>query len=435
MAQTDSLPRVINAYKVTRPESDSAAPDTTKDLKLEDELTVEVENLPTLLKMGKAQKKSIVLFLDDRPLKDVKIYPLGDSSNRKLRFQLAISEDAEARQVWTYILGKPSWTPRKTTVSVGLVDSFALPSNAAINFNVIPHGWFTIWSFLFILLVVGFFLIGDKSELLRDSVPQPGGGQRRPFSLARTQIAFWFFIILASYLFIGMITGNFSSSITGSVLVLLGISSATAVGSAVIDANKNNSTETQKQLVSAKDTLNEIGQLDLAIQSLKNDDTGLTENIQTINSQLPTLKADLETLKREAEQDSTNAVKSQSVKAKQDEIDSNEKDLLEKQTSLVAKQAELAIKQTEKEEKVSLLRKLTNQSENFLIDILSDINGVSFHRFQMAAWTLILGIIFIVQVYKVLAMPVFNETLLTLLGISAGTYLSLKIPETATPKP
>ena len=75
-----------------------------------------------------------------------------------------------------------------------------------------------------------------------------------------------------------------------------------------------------------------------------------------------------------------------------------------------------------------------SRNENFLLDILSDANGVSFHRFQIAAWTLVLGIIFIIQVYNVLAMPVFNGSLLALLGISAGTYVTLKTQEATVPK-
>jgi hypothetical protein len=45
----------------------------------------------------------------------------------------------------------------------------------------------------------------------------------------------------------------------------------------------------------------------------------------------------------------------------------------------------------------------------------------------------VLGFIFIGHVYRDLAMPEFNTTLLGLMGISAGTYLGLKIPE--KPKP
>lgn len=69
-------------------------------------------------------------------------------------------------------------------------------------------------------------------------------------------------------------------------------------------------------------------------------------------------------------------------------------------------------------------------SQGFLTDILSDAgDGISIHRFQMFAWTLILGVIFVGSVYKDLGMPEFNVTLLGLMGISSGTYLGFKLPE------
>jgi len=69
-------------------------------------------------------------------------------------------------------------------------------------------------------------------------------------------------------------------------------------------------------------------------------------------------------------------------------------------------------------------------SQGFLTDILSDAgDGISIHRFQMFAWTLILGIIFVFSVYRQLGMPEFNATLLGLMGISSGTYLGFKLPE------
>jgi hypothetical protein len=65
-----------------------------------------------------------------------------------------------------------------------------------------------------------------------------------------------------------------------------------------------------------------------------------------------------------------------------------------------------------------------------LYDLLAKNNQISFHRFQIFVWTLILGIMFAVNVYNELAMPEFSATLLGLLGISAGTYIGFKIPET-----
>jgi hypothetical protein len=68
-------------------------------------------------------------------------------------------------------------------------------------------------------------------------------------------------------------------------------------------------------------------------------------------------------------------------------------------------------------------------SQGYLRDILSDGIGYSFHRFQIFAWTIVLGIIFISSVYNGLTMPEFSPTLLGLMGLSAGTYIGFKFPE------
>ena len=68
-------------------------------------------------------------------------------------------------------------------------------------------------------------------------------------------------------------------------------------------------------------------------------------------------------------------------------------------------------------------------SGGFLRDILSDSSGYSFHRFQIFAWTIVLGIIFVSAVYNNLSMPEFSPTLLGLMGLSSGTYIGFKFPE------
>jgi hypothetical protein len=68
-------------------------------------------------------------------------------------------------------------------------------------------------------------------------------------------------------------------------------------------------------------------------------------------------------------------------------------------------------------------------SHGFLTDIMSDENGVSVHRFQMVVWTAVLTLVFVYEVFRTFAMPEFSSTLLTLMGISSGAYLTLKVPE------
>jgi hypothetical protein len=69
------------------------------------------------------------------------------------------------------------------------------------------------------------------------------------------------------------------------------------------------------------------------------------------------------------------------------------------------------------------------ESRGFRTDILGDSGDISFHRFQVVVWTVVLAVVFVHSVWTRLAMPQFSETLLGLMGISAGTYLGFKIPE------
>lgn len=65
----------------------------------------------------------------------------------------------------------------------------------------------------------------------------------------------------------------------------------------------------------------------------------------------------------------------------------------------------------------------------FLHDLLTDVNGLAFHRYQAFLWTIILGIFYVVALYRTVATPEFDANLLTLMGISSGTYLGFKLPE------
>ncbi len=347
---------------------------------LRDTIAVKVEGLQTLLAQevcadAVGPERSIILYLNDRPLPKVVASPPTDPETQELMFPLNRTEDS--RDVWTYLLGRPRLQDRKVQVSVGLDNLYAVPSTATIELRVIPRLWFFFWLLIFAGLLIGFWILADRSNILRDPVASPQDS-RPPYSLARTQAAWWFFLVLGSYLLIGMVTGDFSTSITGTVLVLLGISAGTAAGSAFIDASK---TSAVRQVQDAAQATN--------------------------------LMAQMKTIEGEA----TDAAGEVTA------------------TGDPAQAQKMATMMAVYKDKVSAYNKVTNRSEGFLLDLLSDSTGVNFHRFQIAAWTIVLGFIFIGHVYRDLAMPQFNETLLALMGISSGTYLGLKIPENPSPNP
>lgn len=350
-----------------------------RSAKLRDILTVEVEGLQTLTAEAACRGKNIVLYLDDRQLSSAVAYPPSNPNQDILRFPLRRTEDS--RDVWTFLLGRPRFAPRKTEVSVGVQDQYAIDVQSAetstIDLRVIPIGWFLFWFALFLIFLIGFFYLARHSNVLRDSVGLPSQGGRKPYSLARWQASWWFFLVLASYLFIGMITGDFSTTITSTVLILMGISAGTVVGSAFVDASKTNPTTTV-QAAQAR---------------------------QTLQTEVQQMRTEVQAAEATLRQNPADPTAAQIMATRPPEIETKE----------------------------SQLRKLNNESESFLQDILSDANGVSFHRFQMLAWTIVLGIVFVGQVYQALAMPEFGETLLSLTGISAGTYLGLKIPEDSRP--
>ena len=75
-------------------------------------------------------------------------------------------------------------------------------------------------------------------------------------------------------------------------------------------------------------------------------------------------------------------------------------------------------------------------SQGFFIDILSDDNGISLHRFQNFAWTIIAIVVYLYKLSGAVAgsaLPELSDTLLALTGISSATYLALKSKENDPP--
>jgi len=196
-------------------------------------------------------------------------------------------------------------------------------------------------------------------------------------------MAFWFFLIYASYVGIWLVTDALDT-ITASLLALMGISAGTALSEVLIDNGKDTTRTNQTRDLTAEK------------QALE----------QSVSETQPQL-------------DALNASATPSV------TDQSNRDAINQQ--LIGSRTRLG--QIDQQ-----LRALSSQtaptvSSGFLRDILSDSTGYSFHRFQIFAWTIVLGIIFVSSVYNNLTMPEFSPTLLGLMGLSAGTYIGFKLPE------
>ncbi len=300
---------------------------------LGDAVILKINNLQAYLGGNQDACGSLILFLAEVPIPGSGPEAC-DPYTGEVRFEL--DRTAESDRAWHVLLAEPVSFTRTVSVSVGAQGRLAFPTKARFELEIVPAVEFVSYLIGLVLSILLAFYMARHTPILRDrmiGIPP----EKAPYSLSRFQLAFWSCLVIAAYLFIWLITEELDT-ITGSVLTLLGIGSATALGAKIIDQGK-------------------------------------TGEGNVSNPASP--------------------------------------------GNAAAPAAEI----------------VPRTSNGFLKDVLSDSQGISLYRFQLFAWTLVLGVIFCASVYNGLEMPQFSTTLLGLMGISSGTYLGFKVPEAATSEP
>jgi hypothetical protein len=276
---------------------------------------------------AQAGTKKISLYLNGRDsLLTPDIY--NDASNQ-LTFHL--ERNADNKDVWTGLLREPYKSPhRSVLVTIGVAGSPPLTSDSSFTLVVVKWAWYAwLWILLLIIVLIAFFWLAAKRDILRDGPPV--NGNRQPYSLGKTQMAWWFFLIIIGFVMIWLISGD-RDTVTASLLTLMGISGGTALGSSLIERNAKNPPAPAP---------------------------GAGGVVPPPPPPPPP------------------AV-----------------------------------------------------SRGWLMDILSDSNGsIVLHRLQIVLWTMVLGIMLVTAVVTSLTMPAFSDTLVTLMGISSGTYVGFKFAE------
>jgi hypothetical protein len=327
-----------------------------------------------------------VLFLNHIEINKLHPYAVHRDLDQ-LHFRLR--RDSDSRDAWQNFLSRPKNETVTVNASVGPEGKSPVKDAKPFLLRIYSSFLFNVGVALFLLTLIGFLIAAKKTMIIRDSgPPNPAGGPRnRPYSLARTQVAWWFFIILGSFLFIGLVTWDLDT-ITTSSLVLLGIGTGTALGAAMVDANKRENSDKDLETLKPREAKLAASVAELKATIMEADkvalggDPALVASVASRRTELATLEAELEQVRSQVNDAASGLQKPESAGP--------------------------------------------------FMDLLSDANGVTFHRFQIAVWTIVLGLIFIYSVWNSLTMPKFSETLLALMGISAGTYLGFKIPERQT---
>jgi hypothetical protein len=319
-------------------------------------IRVYLESVP-----GDTDLYKLVPYLDGHALKGT--YPLhvsstNDGKGKLLEYQLPDKQTAKAE--WRPILRRPSADgERLVDVSIGPDEGRQWPpadyrKPPRLTVQLFASWW---WLLLIAIGIVGIALcvFAVKSNVLRDGTPRPADKSKRPpYSLAKTQAAFWFFLVFATFGFIWFMTGDYNGVMTNTALALIGIGSGTTLGAAMIEVARSDEWRKDREKL--------------------------------------------------------------------------EQDLAAEKTKLAAAPSDPDIQ----ERIASLEQRIRPASRSLLMDLVTDVNGITLHRFQMIVWTLALAAVFVIAVYDKLAMPDFDATLLALLGISSGVYLGFKIPEKQT---
>lgn len=181
----------------------------------------------------------IVLYLDNYKLNTL-TGELVDDSNMSFTLGPVAKEDVD---FWTneYTASLKQNGKIRPILKIGTMDG-VISSKPYTNFYLRiyrPEMKLIIsWTFIIISILLIFFAY--KTDILREACECNCAGKtkkgKQPFSLSRTQMAFWTMIVGFSFTYIYLISGEMPE-ITQGTLILLGISSSTTLGGFAINSS------------------------------------------------------------------------------------------------------------------------------------------------------------------------------------------------------
>jgi hypothetical protein len=310
------------------------------------------------------------------------------ADGRQLSFTLQRTKDNRA--LWSELLGAPfgkdpiqsvlihvdyAGNPLAFRKDIAVVEGASQTSAGEIRLVIYDTGWMALGLFATAAVTMAIAVWCWKTTMMRDGPIPQMLKLDRPYSLGRFQMAVWFCLVFASFIFIFVTTRDLGS-ITPQTFILLGISGATALGSIAIEQSKDSPATMVENALSGfgLKTRADVEKVSNAIVSNKAGNAASTviPDVTLPGIPNPTV-GDL----------------------------------------WAAYEAKIADYKT----------------GGFLKDLVTDVNGPTIHRWQILIWTLTLGFIYVCWTYTDLETPIFDTNLLALMGISSGVYLGFKIPE------
>jgi hypothetical protein len=367
--------------------SNRAGTEKSPNLTLEmgDQLVVELDGTSAL------DASKWVLYLSGQAMPDLSGSAVTSEAPRGLVFRLRRTDMNKA--AWNGILGSPTGA-RKVEVSIAKNEKDAIRligtgATAVFQLNVLWTWWLF---FAFVIAAAVMFVVGlgaIQTAMLRDNLLPQIPWKQRTYSLGRCQMALWFTLVIVSFLFLWALLWDYNT-VTSQALILMGIAAATGLGA--LAANKTNNDPVTK-----------------ANQDLCSANFNSPEDIEAVLNELKS-KRDQAAKLRDAGSPANRV------------LDSDIKKLEDRKTAFY-RVAKDYISTTYDPDKDNY-----NQTKIFN-DLITDKDGPAVHRLQVVGWTLALGLVFLVGVYRDLSMPEFSATLLALMAVSGASYVGFKFPE------
>jgi hypothetical protein len=197
---------------------------------LDDKISVKVDNLGELMKLVGNDINRIELKINDKIFPELR--PLRKVDDNTLEYQLVKNE--KTQEVWDTLANSSRLIVMPVTVALALdkkegneqVDVWGSDFKLILRNDIIN-------TYLFVggvmLFAFSFLKIGKFDARLRNYGPES------PYSLALVQMAIWYYIVTMSFIYLTATSGGLPE-LNNSTMILLGISSATAVGAKVIDS-------------------------------------------------------------------------------------------------------------------------------------------------------------------------------------------------------
>jgi hypothetical protein len=392
------------------------------DLALNDKLAIELDRAPA------HPADQYVLFVNDIEVRGLGPATYTALTNSKCALVFKLVRNSDNSVFWKNLLGAPEhWTvpvrvalgvraePCKTSEPCKSPDITLRGATGSFNFEVVSWLWLIVAVIAVGLVVFVVFGHARHSTTLRDNLLPQLPPERQPYSLARCQMAFWFVLIFAAFIFLYILLWDYNT-VSSQALTLMGISGATALAAVAVDIAKDSPADAANRALQALG-LNTYADV-LRVQQ---EQDALRPQAQAADTDYQTKNVSAVAAEAAAAAAPANAQLAQAATAARG-LANAAKALLQQQ-------------QTQVQDRENILRTYRDKSGAFAStgiwnDITTDLNGPTVHRIQVVCWTVILGGVFIVGVYRDLAMPPdFSPTLLALMGLSSAGYVGFKYSE------